>query len=65
MKQVTQEKRQRGQRQARSRTPHPTSWDTAAPIDVCTCGHVVDEHDGSPCAVENCPCIHYERQEST
>ncbi len=62
MRKVTQEKKQRGQRQARSRVP---DWNDPTPVPVCTCGHVLDEHDGSPCAVENCPCIHYEREEAT
>lgn len=56
---VTREKRQRGQRAQRSRMPNIE--DGVAPVPVCTCGHVDDEHDGSTCAVEGCPCVQYER----
>lgn len=36
--------------------------------DECACGHVEDEHEFlnghyAECAIEGCPCIHYEEGE--
>ena len=29
--------------------------------DVCTCGHVLDEHqNGRECCADDCDCIHFE-----
>ena len=30
---------------------------------ICTCGHVLDDHESSwgPCAIEECKCVAFER----
>ena len=31
--------------------------------DLCTCGHVLDEHDrGAECMIEDCLCVYFEER---